>query len=167
MSIIAAASENNVIGKGGEIPWHLPDEWKYMRATTMGKPAIMGRKTYNTIQALGRAPLPGRHNIIVTRNTDLQFDGADVVLSIDAAIDIARKDEPEEAFMFGGEEIYRTALPFADRLYLTRVHTTIEGGDAFFPAFDEAQWNLVRSERHEVDEKHACPFTMLLYERKT
>lgn len=166
LSIIAAASENNVIGKNGAIPWHLPAEFAYLRETTTGKPAIMGRKTYDSIAALGRAPLPGRHNIVVTRNPDLHFEGADVVMSIDNAIDLAKSDGAEEAFIFGGQTLYEEALAQADRLYLTRVHTTVENGDAFFPAFDASQWDLLKSQRHEADAKNAHAFTTMVYERK-
>nr|AIA12361.1 Dihydrofolate reductase [uncultured bacterium] len=166
ISLIAATSENNVIGKDGKIPWHLPAEWKYMRAVTMGKPAIMGRKTYNSIQAIGRAPLPGRRNIVITRNKDLQFEGADIVSTIEEAIELAKKDPADEAFIFGGEEIYKLSLPYADRIYLTRVHTTIEGGEAFFPEIDWSEWNEVSKKEHPADSENAIPFTMLIFERK-
>src|SRR3989339_2127923 len=110
LSLIAAASENDVIGKGNTLPWDLPSELKYFRDTTRGKPVIMGRKTYDSI---GR-PMPGRHNIIVTRDAGLTIEGCDVVGSIEEAVRLARQDEEEEVFVIGGEQIYRLALPLAD-----------------------------------------------------
>lgn len=166
ISLMGAASENNVIGKDNWLPWDLPAELAHFRSLTRGKPVIMGRKTYDSIAARGRAPLPGRHNIIVSRDADKHYEGADVVSSIEEAIELARKDGAEEACVIGGEGIYRLAIPLADKIFLTRVHTTIDGGEAFFPEFDEAEWKLTKSERHEADAENAIPFTMMMYERK-
>lgn len=162
ISLIAAASENNVIGKDNWMPWDLPAELAYFRTVTRGKTVIMGRKTYDSV---GR-PMPNRHNIIVSRNADLKIPDVDVVGSVEEAIELAKKDNLDEIFVIGGEQIYRAALPLADRIYLSRVHTTIEGGEAFFPAFDEAQWNLVRSEKYEADSENTISFTMMVFEKK-
>ncbi|MDP7247860.1 MAG: dihydrofolate reductase [Candidatus Peribacteraceae bacterium] len=159
ISLVAAASENNVIGKNGGIPWDLPKDFKHFHDATKGKPIIMGRKTHESI---GRV-LPGRKNIIVTRQA-IEIEGCDVVHSIEEALDLV-KDEPEVAII-GGGEIYKQAIPLANRLDLTRVHTTIEDGNAFFPEFDENEWELKSEERHEIDQDHAYAYTFLLYDRK-
>lgn len=159
ISLVAAASENNVIGKNGGIPWDLPKDFKHFHDATKGKPIIMGRKTHESI---GRV-LPGRKNIIVTRQA-IEIEGCDVVHSIEEALDLV-KDEPEVAII-GGGEIYKQAIPLANRLDLTRVHTTIEDGNAFFPEFDENEWELKSEERHEIDQDHASAYTFLLYDRK-
>jgi dihydrofolate reductase len=162
VSIIAAASENNVIGKSGTLPWSLPAELQYFRSVTAGKPVIMGRKTHESIGRL----LPHRHNIVVSRSGDVHMEGLDVVPSVDDAITLAKMDGAEEAFIIGGGQMYAEALSTADRLYLTRVHAEIEGGDTFFPAFNESEWELVQSNYHEADAENPVPFTTMVYERK-
>jgi len=159
VTLVAAASENNVIGKGGTIPWDLPDDFKHFHDVTAGKPIIMGRKTHESI---GRV-LPDRRNIIVTRQ-DMQIPGCNVVHSIEEALEIVKQDI--EACVIGGGEIYALALPFATHIDITRVHTTIPDGNAFFPEFSEEEWQEVSTERHEADEKHAYSFTFYLYERR-
>lgn len=167
VSVIAAVSENGVIGKSNELAWNLPDELQYFRDVTRGKPVVMGRKTAESIMAVRQGQLlPGRHNIVISANHTVAPVDADVVSTIDEAIEMAKEDHPDELFIIGGGQTYEATLPMADRLYLTRVHTDIEGGDAFFPAFNESDWELVRSDRHEADERHAYPFTMMVYERK-
>lgn len=163
ISLIGAASENNVIGKGNWMPWDLPAELAYFRNVTRGKTVIMGRKTYDSV---GR-PMPNRHNIIISRNAGLEIPNVDIVGSIEEAIALAKRDNLDEIFVIGGEQIYRMAMPFADRIYLTRVHTTIDGGEAFFPEFNESEWKITKSERHEADAENAIPFTMMVYERKS
>lgn len=160
LSLVVAASENNVIGKGNDIPWRLPDDWKNFRELTMGKPVIMGRKTYDSIVALGRAPLKGRTNIVLSRNPDTAYDGAHVVGSLEDAIAIAQREGATEACIIGGEALYASALPQADVLHLTRVHTTIEDGDAFFPEIDPSEWEEVASVEHPQDDKHAFAYTV-------
>jgi dihydrofolate reductase len=161
VSLIAAASENNVIGKDNWMPWDLPAELAYFRAVTKGKPVIMGRKTYDSV---GR-PMPGRHNIVISRNADLKIEGVDVVSSMEEALEVVKKDNADETFVTGGEHIYKLAMPYANRIYLTRVHTTIEGGEAFFPEFDESEWSLVKSEKHEPDAENKIPYTIMVFER--
>ncbi len=159
---MVAASENDVIGKDGHIPWRQQADLDFMRDKTAGCPLIMGRKTH---EAIGR-PLPGRRNIVVTHQK-LEFPGCDVVSSVEEGIELAKKDHPQEVFIFGGGEIYRAAIPFADRMYLTRIHAQVEG-DAYFPSpmIDWNNWQEVSRERHEADTGNDYPYTFLIYERK-
>ncbi|AMS15457.1 diacylglycerol kinase [Pseudomonas chlororaphis] len=142
LSLIAALGENRVIGVDNSMPWHLPGDFKYFKATTLGKPIIMGRKTWDS---LGR-PLPGRLNIVVSRQADLRLEGAEVYPSLEAAV--ARAEEwaleqgVTELMLIGGAQLYAQGLEQADRLYLTRVALSPEG-DAWFPEFDLNQWKLV------------------------
>lgn len=139
VSLIVAKARNDVIGRDGGLPWHIPEDLKFFRKVTMGKPVIMGRKTY---QSIGRA-LPGRLNIVITRNRGWRADGVTVVDGLPAALQAARVAAAEETMVIGGEEIYRTALPLADRIYLTEVDLEV-AGDASFPPIDEADWVEVR-----------------------
>lgn len=159
VSMIMAASENGVIGKENDLPWKLPDDFRYFKRVTTGHSVIMGRKTY---ESLGKA-LPKRRNIVITRNQGLVLPDAEVVHSLGDALK-ACKDE-EELFIIGGGMIYQKALDLdvADRIYLTVVHATITG-DTFFRIPEEG-WKKVSSELHEVDEKHAYPFTFEIHER--
>jgi len=167
LSILVALSENGVIGRGGELPWRLPDEMRYVKRTTMGHTLLMGRKTYESI---GR-PLPGRTSIVLSRDPDYRIErggpgGPDVIVAsrLSEAIEIATQRGESETFVFGGETVYTEALPIADRLYLTRVHGEIDG-DAQFPSFDPADWKLVAEEHHERDERHQYSFTFQTLER--
>jgi dihydrofolate reductase len=158
LSLIAALAQNRVIGIDNRMPWHLPGDFKYFKATTLGKPIIMGRKTWDS---LGR-PLPGRLNLVVSRQTDLQLEGAEVYPTLAAAIVRAEvwalEQGCDEVMLIGGAQLYELGLAQADRLYLTRVALTPEG-DAWFPAFDEAQWALVSNvENPAVDDKPAYNF---------
>jgi dihydrofolate reductase len=142
LSLIAALGENRVIGVDNSMPWHLPGDFKYFKATTLGKPIIMGRKTWDS---LGR-PLPGRLNIVVSRQADLRLEGAEVYPSLEAAVARAKEWALEqgvtELMLIGGAQLYAQGLEQADRLYLTRVALSPEG-DAWFPEFDLNQWQLV------------------------
>jgi dihydrofolate reductase len=158
LSLIAALGQNRVIGVDNSMPWHLPADFKYFKATTLGKPIIMGRKTWDS---LGR-PLPGRLNLVVTRQADLQLEGAEVFTSLDAAVERAeawaQEQGIDEVMLIGGAQLYEQGLPQADRLYLTRVDLSPEG-DAWFPAFNEADWKLVSNEKHPaLDDKPAYGF---------
>jgi len=128
ISLIAAASENKVIGKDNRLPWCLPTDMRYFKNITWAMPVIMGRKSF---ESLGK-PLQGRKNIVITRRTDWQPDGVEIVHSIDQAIIVASELDVKEIFVIGGAEIFRAAMPSADRIYLTLVHGNIEG-DTFFP----------------------------------
>jgi len=158
ISIIVAASANNVIGAEGDLPWRLSDDLKRFKAITMGKPIVMGRKTWDSI---GR-PLPGRQNIVITRQAGFVADGCDVVASKEEAITVAAG--ASEIMVIGGSQVYALFLPNAERLYLTRVHAEVEG-DAFFPEVDKTEWRLVSDEPHFADEKNAFDYSFRLYER--
>ncbi|MDE1168440.1 MAG: dihydrofolate reductase [Pseudomonas sp.] len=158
LSLIAALGENRVIGVDNSMPWHLPGDFKYFKATTLGKPIIMGRKTWDS---LGR-PLPGRLNIVVSRQASLQLEGAEVYPSLEAAVERAdawaQEQGVDELMLIGGAQLYELGLAQADRLYLTRVALS-PAGDAWFPAFDEAQWALVsNTENPAVDGAPAYNF---------
>ena len=159
ISIIVAASTNNVIGVQGELPWKISDDLKRFKELTMGKPIVMGRLTWESI---GR-PLPGRQNIVITRQPDFSADGCDVVASPVAALDAA--GDAEEIMIIGGGQIYDLFLPKAGRLHFTRVHTEIEG-DAFFPAIDANSWELVDIEAFAASEANEFAFEFRTYERK-
>jgi dihydrofolate reductase len=158
LTLIAALSENRVIGRDGDLPWRLPADLKRFKRITSGHTVIMGRKTFETLEA----PLPDRRSIVVTRRTDFQPEGVEIAHDLDAALALAEGEE--EVFVLGGGEIYALALPRADRMELTIVHDEFDG-DTFFPAFDESNWRLVNEERHEPDERHAHSFTFRTYER--
>lgn len=154
VSIIVATDERGAIGHEGQLPWRLPEDLKRFKAITLGKPVIMGRKTWDSI---GR-PLPGRLNIVVTRQPGLELAGATVVGSLDEAL-AAAGDAPE-ACVIGGAEIYRLALPLADTLHLTRVHATV-AADTYFPVLDPQQWVEVAREERAADERHAHAYTFV------
>lgn len=164
VSLIVAASENNAIGKNNQLLWHLPNDLKFFKNTTWGMPVVMGRKTYESIAG---DPLPGRFNIVVTRNTAWNPGRADVwvVPTIEEAIAKAKETDCKEVFVIGGGEIYRQSLAMAHKVYLTRVHTRIDG-DTFFPELPPAAWTLVNQVDFPADEKHAYAYSFQVWERK-
>lgn len=157
--MIAAAAENNALGKENDLVWHLPDDFKRFKQLTTGHHIIMGRKTFESFPQ----PLPNRTHIIVTRNPEYTAKGALVVHSLEKALEIAKEDP--QPFIIGGGEIYELALPFAKKIELTRVHSDFEA-DTFFPELNENKWELVNEEFHPTDEKHKYAFTYLTYERR-
>ena len=159
ISLIVAASTNNVIGAAGDLPWRLSADLKRFKAITMGKPIVMGRKTWESI---GR-PLPGRQNIVITRQADYRAAGCTVVASPDDAIDAA--GDVEEIMIIGGGHIYEAFLPTADRIYLTRVYAEIEG-DAFLPEILESEWQFVSRETHRADEANDYDVEFLVLDRR-
>ena len=161
ISFIVAASENNVIGKNNKLPWCLPTDMKYFKNVTWGMPVIMGRKSF---ESLGKA-LKGRTNIVVTKNKEWNAEDVEVVSSIDLAITLAAQTDAKEIFVIGGAEIFRSALPSADRIYLTLVHGNFDG-DAFFPELEEDEWKLVSNRDCEADEKNAYALSFQVWERK-
>lgn len=165
IAVIAAMSQNRVIGKNNKLPWHLPNDLKFFKESTMGKPIIMGRKTFESI---GR-PLPGRQNIVITRNQDWQHEGVttlpDVPSAILVATTAAEESGADEIMVIGGQQIYEQTLPMADRLYLTRVDADIEG-DAFFPAFNANAYELVSEEAYSACSKNPYPYRFQIFERK-
>jgi dihydrofolate reductase len=158
LSILVATDERGAIGRDGGLPWHLPADLKRFKAMTMGKPIVMGRKTWVSI---GR-PLPGRQNIVITRQHGFEAAGATVVDSLDAAL-AAAGDVPEIC-VIGGAEIYRLALPRTDLVHLTRIHATVEA-DTYFPPLPAAQWRQVAREDHAADEKHAYAYSFIELQR--
>jgi dihydrofolate reductase len=160
ISFIVAVSENHVIGKNNQLPWRLPTDMKYFKNITWAMPVIMGRKSF---ESLGE-PLTGRANIVITRKTDWKAEGAEVVHSIDEAIIAAKKTDAKEIFIIGGGEIFQSALPSADRIYMTLVHGNFEG-DAFFPQINWDEWKLVSNRDCEADEKNAYALSFQVWER--
>jgi len=154
--MIAAMDRNQLIGNNNQLPWHLPADFSHFKSTTMGKPIVMGRKTYESI---GK-PLPGRTNIVLSRNPETQFEGMICVNHFEDAL--AAVPDAQEIMIIGGSTIYEMLLPQADRLYLTYVEAEFEG-DAWFPAFDKDQWLEVESVTRPADEKnvYACRFVTL------
>ncbi len=158
IALIAALDRNGLIGRDNDLPWRLPADLQHFKRMTMGKPILMGRLTW---ESLGR-PLPGRHNIVLTRDQDYQAEGATVVDSTDAAL--AAAGEAEEAMVIGGAAFYRAMLPHAERLYLTRIDAEFDG-DAWFPEFDPAAWRETARETHALDERNAYPYAFVTLER--
>jgi dihydrofolate reductase len=164
LSIIVAAARNGVIGKNNQLPWHLPQDLKYFRAMTTGKPVIMGRKTFESI---GK-PLPNRTNIVITRNTNWVHDGVLVVNDLIEAVEKAKKmlmqqDNSElEAMIIGGAEIYKTALTIVDRVYLTYIDRDVDG-DAWFPVLSSTEWYLSKVQKGE--EFASEPYEFRVYDR--
>ncbi len=161
VSMVVAAAEDNAIGRHNDLMWRLPDDFKFFKDTTIGHPIVMGRKTF---QALGKA-LPKRLNIVITRQTDFEAPGAEVVGDIDSALIMARDTGTDEIMVIGGAEIYHQALPETNRVYLTRVHATFPDADAHFPELDPNEWRLVSTAFHDADERHQYGFTFEVWER--
>lgn len=162
VSIIVATSLNHAIGKDNQLLWHLPADLKFFKTTTMGCPVVMGRKTF---QSIGRT-LPGRQNVVITRdksfNADKQFDLI-VVGSIDEAL--VKLHSEKEVFIIGGGEIYKQSIDSVDTIYITLVHTVIDG-DVYFPEIDKSKFDLVWEEKHLADEKNKFDYTFQKFERK-
>ena len=158
ISLIVAASTDNVIGVAGGLPWHLSDDLKRFKALTMGKPIVMGRKTYESI---GRA-LPGRQNIVITTQDEYAADGCDVVASVEEAIAVA--GDADEVMVIGGGEIYRLFLPLAERIHMTRVDVDVEG-DTVFPEISDEVWREVAREEHRADDANDHDFAIVTYSR--
>ncbi|GAC1370611.1 MAG: type 3 dihydrofolate reductase [Candidatus Saccharimonadales bacterium] len=162
ISLIAAIAENGVIGQTGTVlPWKLPADLVRFKEVTMGHPIIMGRKTYESI---GR-PLPGRTNIVITRQDDFTAEGCTVVTSLDEALKMAAQTETDEAFIIGGAQIFGLAIGRADKLYFTKVHAE-PAGDVYFH-YDPADWREVFNEDHPQDDRNEYPYSFMTFERKT
>jgi dihydrofolate reductase len=159
ISLVVAASENNAIGKDNQLLWHLPNDLKFFKNTTWGMPVIMGRKTFESVSKI----LPGRFNIVITTQTDWSFEGVIVATSLQDAIAKAESTNCKEAFIIGGGEIYKQSMDIATTIYLTRVHTTIEG-DTFFPTIDESKWQLIDNNHFEKDAKHVYDYSFQKWE---
>jgi dihydrofolate reductase len=161
--LVVAAAENNAIGKNNDLIWRLPKDMKFFKEKTMDHCIITGRKNYESIPAKFR-PLPGRTNIVITRQKDYHAPGAIVVHSLREALDKARSVSKNDVMVIGGGEIFREVLPQADQIWFTRVHESFEA-DVYFPELDPAEWKETWREEHPADEKHPHAFTFIRYER--
>ena len=162
ISHLVAASENNVIGKNNQIPWHLPNDLKFFKNKSWGMPVIMGRNTYESLDK----PLPGRINVVITSNKEWRREDVTVAHDIQQAIKKACESDCNELFIIGGGEIFKQTMDIVNRIYFTRVHTTIEG-DVFYPAIDESKWKLISEDPHPADDKHAFAYTFQLWEKNS
>ena len=160
ISLVVAAATNNAIGKDGKLPWHLPNDMKHFKNITWGMPVVMGRKTF---ESLGKA-LPGRKNIVISRQTGLKVDGVITVKSIDDAMFVARETDAKEVMVIGGGEIYQTLFEKARRIYLTRVEAEPEA-DTFFPSLKPNEWHLVSQQNYEADEKNDYNYSFQVWDR--
>jgi dihydrofolate reductase len=157
ISLLWAMDKNRGIGLNNELPWRLPEDLKYFKRVTMGKPIAMGRKTYDSI---GR-PLPGRENIVITRRQGLTIEGCTVIHDVKELV----KREEDELFVIGGAEIFKEILPYADRLYITEIYEEFEA-DTFFPEIDMSDWELIESNPGIKDEKNPYDYVFFVYQRK-
>jgi dihydrofolate reductase len=161
LSLIVAASTNNVIGINNQLPWHLPVDMRYFKNTTWGMPVIMGRKTF---ESMDNKPLRGRMNIVITRQKDWKPEGAVVVNNWSDALLVAKDADCKEVFVIGGGEIFKETIKKADRIYMTRVHTIVDG-DVFFPEIDKKHWKLVTKRDCFADEKHKYDYSFEVWEK--
>ncbi len=162
IAFVVAVSRNGVIGREGVLPWHIPSDLKRFKAVTMGKPVIMGRKTWDS---LPKRPLPGRRNIVLTRRATFVAEGAEVAANIEEALQMARADNPAEICVIGGGEVFRLFFPLADRIYLTEVDLEAEG-ETFFPRIDPAQWQETLRESVPAGPLDSAGFTLRALDRK-
>ncbi|WP_419393769.1 dihydrofolate reductase [Cytobacillus praedii] len=160
ISLMWAMDNNHVIGYNNQLPWHLPEDLKFFKSTTMGHPIAMGRKTWESI---GR-PLPGRENIVITRNPEFLCEGCTVLNSVEALLEYSRQ-KADEIFVIGGAEIFKLILPDADKLYLTRIYDEFKG-DTFFPELNMEEWSLLSREQGIKDEKNPYDYEFMIYKRK-
>ena len=160
ISFLVAMDKNRVMGIDNRLPWRLPADVKFFKEVTMGHPVVMGRKTYDSI---GK-PLPGRENIILTRNVDYQPEGCKVIHTVEESIEYM-KNKNDEVFVIGGAQLFKELFPVADRLYITEIHHEFEG-DTFFPEFEESEWTLSSSEKGIKDEKNPYDYFFHVYDRK-
>lgn len=161
LSIIVAATRNNAIGRNGDMLFHLREDLKYFKATTMGKPLVMGRKTF---ESFPNGALPGRRNIVITRNPQYTAPGIETAPTLDEAIGMA--SDAQEVMIVGGGEIYRQAFPLADKLYLTLIDEEVPDADTFLDGYIPGQWNLVSESEPMTDNKSGVTFRFLIFERK-
>ena len=161
VSLIVAASENNSIGKNNQLLWHLPNDLKFFKNTTWGMPVIMGRKTFESVNK----PLPGRINIVITRQPGWNAEGVIVSTDMNDALKKAAETNCKETFIIGGGEIYQQGFEFADKIYITRVHAVLDG-DTFFPSIDENKWQLTSSQDFVADDKHKFAYSFQTWVKK-
>ncbi len=162
ISLIVAASTNNAIGKDNQLLWHLPNDMRYFKNTTWAMPVVMGRKTFESMKG---KPLPGRKNIVVTRQKDWKADGVVVVNNLQDAIAAAEETDAKEMFVIGGGDIYKQAISLANKIYLTRVQTEIDA-TVFFSEINEKEWKLIKNQDRKKDEKHKFDYSFQIWERQ-
>ncbi len=160
LSHIVAASENNVIGSKNELPWNLPNDFKYFKNKTWGMPVIMGRNTYEAL----KKSLPGRMNIVITKKKDWHPEEVLVVNNIESAIEKAEESDAKEIFIIGGGEIFKQTMDKVSRIYITRVHTKVDG-DTFYPKINDAVWTKISSKSFTADDKHNYAYTFEVWEK--
>ncbi len=165
ISAIVATGLNNEIGGNGDLLWVLPKDMAHFKNTTWGHHVLMGRKSYEALPPKYR-PLPGRPNIVVSRDPNLRYDGCKNVTTLEEGIRFAEINGEEELMITGGGEIYKLALPFTDRIYLTLVHANFPNADTHFPVLDMDEWEEVKKDSYPADEKHAYAFEIIELERK-
>ena len=161
VSAVVAASENGVIGREGGLPWHVSSDLKLFKEITLGKPVIMGRRTW---ESLPRQPLPGRRNIVITRQTDLVAEGAELVHSVDEALAVCAGEA--DVSIIGGGQVYAEAMSRTDRIYLTRIHLEVDG-DTFLPELKASEWHEVERRRFARGERDDAEFTLIVMDRMT
>ncbi len=161
LSIIVAISENNAIGKAGDLLCYLPDDLKHFKALTMGATVVMGKKTFFS---LPRRPLPNRRNIVLTRDESFQYENTEVAHSIEELQKMLTADE--KVFIIGGGEVYRQFMPLVDELQITHIHHNWDDADTFFPEIDPTIWHCLNEEKHPADEKHNYAFTFATYKKR-
>jgi len=161
ISLVVAAAENNAIGKDNQLLWNLPNDLKFFKNLTWGMLVIMGRKTYESFNK----KLPGRVNIVITRQDDWKAEGTIVVADLNEALAKTEESNFKEAFIIGGGEIYKQSIDRADKIYITRVHASFDA-DTFFPAIDESKWKLTSNEDFTKDDKHAYDYSFQVWEKK-
>jgi len=162
IALVVAQAANGVIGQHGKIPWYIPADMRHFKAVTMGKPCIMGRKTWDS---LPKRPLPGRTNIVLTRDSGFRAEGAITVLSLEEAVPRAEAESPQEIAVIGGAHIYRAVLPLAMRVYLTEVHAAFSG-DVTMPVFSPLEWKEVTREDHAAGDTAGIAFSFVTLERR-
>lgn len=159
VSLIVAMDKNRVIGKENDIPWRIPNDWKYVKNITKGHPIILGRKN---LESIGRA-LPDRRNIVLTRDKDFSFEGCEIVHSLENVFEFCKNEK--EIFIFGGEQIYNIFLPYVEKMYITKIHHEFEG-DTFFPEVNFDGWKEVSIVKGDMNEKNPYNYYFHMYERK-
>lgn len=161
ISLLVAAANNNAIGKNNQLLWHLPKDMKFFKNTTWGMVIIMGRKTYESVDK----PLPGRINIVITRQKDWKREGVWIAENLADAIEQAKTTNCKEIFIIGGGEIYKESMPLADKIYMTRVDASFEA-DTYFPEINKAEWMLTSEQKEAADEKHKYNFSFETWGRR-
>ena len=161
LAAIVVVAENGAIGKNGDLLCHLPADLKHFKNITMGHTIIMGRRTW---ESLPKGALPGRKNVVITRNSDFVAEGAEVYHSLEEALEATKSDEGR--FIIGGGMLYREAFPLTNILHLTKLHASFPDADTFFPEFDEQEWNEISREDHDADEKNPYPYSFIELRKK-